>query len=112
MTFGEVTGLDLQKVDLVTLSACETALGKNADGREITSLAKSFSDAGAKAVIASLWSVADQSTSELMTDFYRELAGGKSKGEALQSAEIQVLKNPKYAHPFYWAPFILMGDWR
>ena len=60
----------------------------------------------------SLWSVADQSTSELMTDFYRELAVGKSKGEALQSAEIAVLKNPKYAHPFYWAPFILMGDWR
>ena len=112
LTFGEVTGLDLQKVDLVTLSACETALGKNADGREITSLAKSFSDAGAKAVIASLWSVADQSTSTLMTDFYRELAVGKSKGEALQSAEIAVLKNPQYAHPFYWAPFILMGDWR
>ncbi len=112
LTFGEVTGLDLQKVDLVTLSACETALGKNADGREITSLAKSFSDAGAKAVIASLWSVADQSTSELMTSFYRELAAGKSKGQALQSAEIAVLKNPDYAHPFYWAPFILMGDWR
>jgi CHAT domain-containing protein len=113
LTVGEVWDLPFKKVTLVTLSACESALGdKEPDGGEITTLAEAFSSAGATTVLASLWSVGDESTKELMVEFYRQLAAGISKAEALQSAEIKLLKNPKYSRPLYWAPFILMGDWR
>ncbi|HEV2841124.1 MAG TPA: CHAT domain-containing protein [Chthoniobacterales bacterium] len=113
LTVGEVWDLPLQKVTLVTLSACESALGdKEPDGGEITTLAEAFSSAGATTVLASLWSVGDESTKELMVEFYRQLAAGQSQAAALQSAEIKLLKNPKFSRPLYWAPFVLMGDWR
>src|ERR1700682_4414653 len=113
LTVGEVWDLPFKKVTLVTLSACESALGdKEPDGGEITTLAEAFSSAGATTVLASLWSVGDESTKELMVEFYRQLAAGVSKAEALRSAEIKLLKNPKYSRPLYWAPFVLMGDWR
>jgi CHAT domain-containing protein len=113
LSVGEVWDLPLKKVDLVTLSACETALGEGEpDGGEITTIAEAFSSAGAQTVLASLWSVADDSTRDLMVEFYGQLAAGKSKAAALQAAEIKVMKDPKFAHPFYWAPFVLMGDWR
>jgi CHAT domain-containing protein len=113
LTVGEVWDLPLQKVTLVTLSACESALGdKEPDGGEITTLAEAFSSAGATAVLASLWSVGDESTTELMVEFYRQLAAGQSKAAALQSAEIKLLKSAKFSRPLYWAPFVLMGDWR
>ena len=113
LTVGEVWDLPLKKVTLVTLSACESALGdKEPDGGEITTLAEAFSSAGATTVLASLWSVGDESTKDLMVEFYRQLAAGLSKAEALQKAELKLLKNPKYSRPLYWAPFVLMGDWR
>ena len=113
LTVGEVWDLPFRKVSLVTLSACESALGdKEPDGGEITTLAEAFSTAGATTVLASLWSVGDESTKELMVEFYSKLAAGMSKAEALQAAEIKTLRNPKYARPLYWAPFVLMGDWR
>jgi CHAT domain-containing protein len=113
LTVGEVWDLPLKKVTLVTLSACESALGdKEPDGGEITTLAEAFSSAGATTVLASLWSVGDESTKELMVEFYRQLAAGASKAEALQKAEVKLLKDPKYSRPLYWAPFVLMGDWR
>ncbi|HVF71796.1 MAG TPA: CHAT domain-containing protein [Chthoniobacterales bacterium] len=113
LTVGEVWDLPLKKVTLVTLSACESALGdKEPDGGEITTLAEAFSSAGATTVLASLWSVGDESTKELMVEFYSQLAAGVSKAEALQKAELKLLKNPKFSRPLYWAPFVLMGDWR
>jgi len=113
LTVGEVYGLELGKVDLVTLSACQTALGeRDPDGREITTLAEAFSTAGAQTVAASLWSVEDNSTKDLMVEFYSQLAAGKSKAAALQAAQLKVMKQPEYAHPYYWAAFVLMGDWR
>ena len=113
LTVGEVWDLPFKKVTLVTLSACESALGdKEPDGGEITTLAEAFSSAGATTVLASLWSVGDESTKELMVEFYRQLAAGHSKAEALQSAEVKLLRNPKFSRPLYWAPFVLMGDWR
>jgi CHAT domain-containing protein len=110
----EIWDLPFKKVTLVTLSACESALGgKDPDGTEITSLAEGFSTAGATTVLASLWSVGDESTKELMVEFYKQLAiPGVSKAAALQTAEIKLLRNPKFSRPLYWAPFILMGDWR
>ena len=113
LTAGDVWDLPLKKVSLVTLSACESALGdKEPDGGEITTLAEAFQTAGATTVLASLWSVGDESTKELMVEFYSKLAGGASKAEALQAAEIKMLRSPKFARPLYWAPFVLMGDWR
>ncbi len=60
----------------------------------------------------SQWKVADEGTAELMKRFYTGLKGGKAKGAALREASLSMLKNARYQHPFYWAPFILMGDWR
>jgi CHAT domain-containing protein len=110
---GEIGGLPFNKVDLVTLSACETAVGnKEPDGGEVTTLAHAFSSAGATTVLASLWSVGDESTKEFMMEFYRQLAAGTSKAAALQSAQLKLLKSAKFSRPLYWAPFVLMGDWR
>ncbi len=112
LQMSEVWGLKLNKVDLVTISACETALGTDHPGTEIMSLATAFSKAQAHSVVASLWSVSDDSTKDLMVEFYTGLAKGDSKALALQKAQIRVLKDPQFAHPYYWAPFVLMGDWR
>jgi CHAT domain-containing protein len=113
LTQGEVLGLPFNKVDLVTLSACETAFGdRDPDGGEVTTLAAAFSNAGATSVLASLWSVNDESTKEFMIQFYTQLASGQSKAASLQSAQVTLMKNPKFSHPLYWAPFVMMGDWR
>ncbi|RYG67168.1 CHAT domain-containing protein [bacterium] len=110
---GEILGIDLNRVDLVTLSACQTALGKgNPDGSEISSLAQSFSTAGTPSVIASLWNVEDNSTAKLMETFYSELAKETPKGVALQRAQVALLKDAKTRNPVFWAPFELLGDWR
>jgi CHAT domain-containing protein len=103
----------MKKVEIVTLSGCETALAdKEPDGGEITTLAEAFAFAKVGTVVASLWSVGDESTKEFMVTFYKELAAGASKPAALQKAQLALMKNPKYARPLYWAPFVLMGDWR
>ena len=109
-------------VELLTLSACDTATGANADtkiekqGVEVESLGVLAQQKGATAVLASLWQVADESTSRLMQEFYRirEAQHGITKAEALQRAQIDLLlnSNREYAHPFYWAPFILIGNWQ
>jgi CHAT domain-containing protein len=109
----EIWRLPMKKVEIVTLSACETALGdKEPDGGEITTLAEAFATAKVRTVVASLWSVGDESTKEFMMEFYKQLAAGASKTAALQSAQVALMKNPKYSRPLYWAPFVLMGDWR
>jgi CHAT domain-containing protein len=113
LTQGEVLDLPFKKVDLVTLSACQTAFGdKDPDGGEVTTLAEAFSSAGATSVLASLWSVGDESTKDFMVQFYTQLTAGQSKAASLQSAQLTLMKNPKFKHPLYWAPFVLMGDWR
>ncbi len=112
LSLSEIYDLPLDKVSMVTLSACETALGEKDPGTEIASLAQAFSIAGAPTVVASLWAVYDTSTADIMDDFYRELKTGIPKVEALQRAQIAVLHNPKYSSPYFWAPFIMLGDWR
>lgn len=102
-------------LNLVTLSACQTALagrGGNQDGSDLRSLADAFSFAGCRSMVASLWKVEDNSTRDLMVVFYQNLKAGKSKAAALQAAQLSLLKQERYSHPFYWAPFILIGDWR
>lgn len=112
LRLSEIYDLPLEKTSLVTLSACETALGEKDPGTEIASLAQAFSIAGAPTVVASLWAVYDPSTADIMDEFYRELRKGLPKVEALQRAQIAVLRNPKYSNPYFWAPFIMLGDWR
>ena len=107
--------------DLVVLSACETGLGRLQEGEGIVGLTRAFLYAGASTVVVSLWKVEDQSTGLLMERFHRRLKQGESKAEALRQAKLDILQatiNLKalgipqsLAPPFYWAPFILVGDW-
>lgn len=99
--------------DLVTLSACDTALGKDAGGEGILGLTRAFQFAGARSVLASLWSVSDASTPELMRRFYTYLRDGKTKDEALRRAQVDLLRSgdPGLAHPYHWAAFQLYGGW-
>ena len=108
----EVYDVDLKKVSMVTLSACESGLGRIARGDEILGFTRSFFTAGASALFVSLWPVADDSTELLMSTLYKELASGQEAVVAMQTAQVAVLKREKFAHPFFWAPFNLVGDWR
>lgn len=117
LTLGEIRTQNYRfdNVDLLTLSACDTGLGggRDAQGREIEGFGVIAQQQGAKAVLATLWPVADQSTATLMADMYKQRQDKSlTKIEALRQAQISLLSQPKYAHPFYWAPFILMGNWK
>jgi CHAT domain-containing protein/Tfp pilus assembly protein PilF len=133
-------GFPFTDVDLLTLSACETAVGEaDADGREVEGLGALAQDRGAKAVLATLWEVADRSTADFMEQFYQRQQAGLTKAEALRQTQLAFLGGevasavagtpeegrgrvlsaaaayvppPGYRHPYYWAPFILMGNWR
>lgn len=99
--------------DLVTLSACDTALGKEMGGEGLVGLTRAFQYAGARSVLASLWGVADDSTARFMKSFYSHLHNGKSKDEALRAAQIDQIRGKSgSSHPFHWAAFELFGDWR
>jgi CHAT domain-containing protein/Tfp pilus assembly protein PilF len=140
--FNSDRNLNLRRTDLLTLSACETGMsGSASNGREVDGLGTTAQLKGAKAVISSLWEVDDVSTGQLMGDFYKRWADGKgkvAKVEALRQAQLDLLRGkaktdgdargrgigtepepgseqPRaegFAHPYYWAPFVLMGNWR
>jgi CHAT domain-containing protein len=99
---------------LVMLSACETGLGKQKRGEGVIGLTRAFMYAGAPTVGVSLWSVADNSTAQLMTDFYKRLlaTADGSPSTAMRAAQTAMITGKKYAAPFYWAPFVLVGEWR
>jgi CHAT domain-containing protein/tetratricopeptide (TPR) repeat protein len=99
---------------LVMLSACQTGLGKETRGEGVMGLTRAFMYAGAPLVGVSLWSVNDQSTANLMADFYKQLLpkDGARPAAALRSARQNMIASQKYSAPFYWAPFVLVGDWR
>ena len=98
-----------EPVELLTLSACQTAIG---DERSALGLAGVAVKAGARSALASLWFVEDESTSQLMEGFYTNLSRFKgTKAQALQQAQLALLDNPKFQHPAFWAPFILIGNW-
>ena len=126
-------------VDLLTLSACNTAMGNiGENGREVECFGVLAQQQGAKAIVATLWPVADESTSWLMREFYRKRTGGMPKAEALRQAQVGLLKgdikadrqkqprrggsteleryeydpDAPFAHPFFWAPYILIGNWQ
>jgi CHAT domain-containing protein len=96
-------------VELLTLSACETA---QSDDRAALGLAGVAIQAGARSALASLWRVADEATAHLMQEFYQHLrTRGTSRARALQQAQMTLLKDPRYADPFFWAPFLLINNW-
>jgi CHAT domain-containing protein/tetratricopeptide (TPR) repeat protein len=135
LTALEVEGLDLMNVDLIVLSACQTALGRLTRGEGMLGLQRAFQLAGAKTAVTSLWSVDDSATRVLMTEFYRNLWEKKlPKLEALRQAQLRMLREydpnqmklisrgldvadgasvaHKRGSPYFWAAFVLSGDWR
>jgi len=108
----EVFNLNLG-APLVVLSACESGLGKVKRGEGVIGLTQAFMYAGAPTVGVTLWSVADKPTAELMTNFYQHLLGpSSSPSNAMREAQLAMISNKKYSAPFYWAPFVLVGDWK
>ena len=105
----EIFNLKLQ-AELVVLSACQTGLGKEMRGEGVIGLTRAFLYAGVPSVAVSLWQVADHSTAELMVKFYRQLDCATDKAEALRQAKLEMMQNPRYGHPYYWAPFVLVGE--
>ena len=95
--------------DLVILSACETALGKEVRGEGLIGLTRAFLYAGARRVAVSLWPVADESTAELMVTFHREMRSGVEPSEALRRAKLAAFRSGRWGQPYYWAPFVLVG---
>lgn len=120
---GWLTTLDIFSLPLkgclVTLSGCQTGRNVVGGGDELLGLMRAFLYAGAASLVLSLWAVEDRSTAQLMEMFYSELAEGRTKGAALRHAQLQFIRGPNgkedtvadlYAHPYYWAPFFLVGD--
>jgi len=108
----EIHELDLSS-ELVVLSACRTALGREARGEGILGLPRAFLSAGAKAVVVSLWKVDDRATAELMGHFYRAIfEDGERPAAALRRAQLEVRADPRFAAPYYWAAFTHQGEWR
>ncbi|MHC5828531.1 MAG: CHAT domain-containing protein, partial [Nostoc sp.] len=96
-------------LELLILSACETAAG---DQRAVLGLAGMAVRSGARSTLGTLWAVQDESTVDLMNKFYLELSQpGVTKAEALRQAQLLLLRSSNYGHPYYWAPFVLVGNW-
>ncbi|QOF79124.1 CHAT domain-containing protein [Variovorax sp. 38R] len=108
----EILAMPMEGTALVTLSACESGLGRIAQGDEVLGFTRSFLSAGSSSLIASLWPVSDDATAVLMGTLYGELAKGRDIQKAMQAGQLAVLKDPKMSHPFFWAPFNLIGNWR
>jgi CHAT domain-containing protein len=112
LKLSEIYNLKLS-ADLVVLSACQTALGKQVKAEGIIGLTRGFMYAGAPRVVASLWKVQDDATAELMANFYRAmLREGKRPAEAMRVAQVAMLNKRNWRSPFYWAAFVLQGDWQ
>jgi CHAT domain-containing protein len=107
----EIMDLDLD-CDLVVLSACQTARGKIFSGEGVVGLSRAFLYAGARSVAVSLWNVGDISTGQLMKSFYSKMKPTTSNAAALREAQLEMLHGDlKWQHPYYWAPFILVGKY-
>ncbi len=112
LTALEAAQLNLWGTRLVVLSACQTGVGDVRNGDGVYGLRRAFVLTGAQTQVMSLWSVSDRATQMLMEDFYARLKRGAPRGEALRQARLQLRRQARYTHPFYWASFILTGDWR
>jgi CHAT domain-containing protein len=108
----EIYNMDIN-AELVVLSACRTALGKEIRGEGLIGLTRGFMYAGASRVMVSLWNISDVATATLMEHFYRALLeDGERPAQALRTAQRAMLADPRTSDPYYWAPFVLQGTWR
>ncbi len=121
LTIEDIWGLPLNGTSLATLSACDTGMGEILSGDDIVSLENAFIYAGTPSVVSTLWPVADDSTAKLMEHFYSNMSQGKGKADALRVAQLAMIRLGKttgrrqpvtWSHPYFWAPFMLRGEWR
>ena len=115
VTAEKILGLKLRGTDMVVLSACETGVGEVQTGEGVFGLRRAFTQAGAKSLVMSMWSVPDRETKELMVEFYRNIQSGKmDRCQALRQATLKEMKivKKRYGHtnPFYWGAFLFMGE--
>ncbi len=111
LTALEATALDLWGTKLVVLSACDTGVGDVKNGDGVYGLRRALFLAGAESQLMSLWPVSDRSTRDLMVGYYQALVQNVGRGEALRRVRLQMLRNKPRSHPYYWASFILAGEW-
>lgn len=112
LTLEELWGMDVMShLNIVVLSACQTAVSKGSDESSPVSPASGFLQNGVKSVVATLWKVDDEATSLLMSEFYKNIKTMDAI-DALRQAQVTLSNNPKFAHPYYWAAAVLLGDWR
>jgi CHAT domain-containing protein len=111
LRLGDIYKLKLS-ADLVVLSSCDSALGKDLDSEGIIGLPRGFLYAGAKSVIASLWKVNDDATATLMSRLYARIKKGESPGAALRGAQLEMIRDEQWSNPYYWAAFVLQGDYK
>jgi CHAT domain-containing protein/Flp pilus assembly protein TadD len=111
LTAMEVAGLNLWGTKLVVLSACETGVGEVRTGEGVYGLRRALVLAGAETQVMSLWPVSDQGTRDLMIGYYKRLQAGEGRSEAMRQVQLRMLKDPRRRHPFYWASFIVSGEW-
>jgi len=111
LTALEASGLDLWGTKLVTLSACDTGVGEVRNGEGVYGLRRAFVLAGAETLVMTLWPVSDAVTREPMAAYYAGLRAGLGRGDALREAKLAMLNRPDRRHPFYWASFIMSGEW-
>jgi CHAT domain-containing protein len=112
LTAAEVAQLDLDGTELVVLSACESGAGDLRNGAGVYGLRRALTLAGAQTQLVSHWKVADTATAALMVDYYERLLKGDGRAAALRSVQRAMLANPQRSHPYYWAAFTVVGDWR
>lgn len=112
VTAREIAGFDWSGTQLVVLAACETGVGEVPSGDGVYGMRRALVLAGSASQVVSLWRVNDASTRALMRDYYGALANGVGRAEALRQAKLRLLREPRHAHPYYWAGLIAAGDWR
>ncbi len=110
LTAMEVLNLQLEGTELVTLSACNTGVGEISVGEGVYSLNRAFQEAGAKAVLSTLWSISDEGTNHFMQKFYHRFLNNQPPQQALQETQDELKDSKKWQDPFYWAPFVMMGQ--
>ncbi len=111
LTAFEAASLDLQGTQLVVLSACETGLGEVRSGDGVHGLRRALTIAGAETQVMSLWQVQDDATRDLMIAFYQKVIAQQGRAAAMRGVQVEWLRKGKRTHPFYWAAFVVTGDW-
>lgn len=107
-----MASMNLWGTKLVVLSACETGVGTVPNGEGLYGLRRALVLAGSESQLISLWNVDDWGTKDLIEGYYQKLTRGVGRGEALRQTQLEMLNSTEYAHPYYWAAFILSGNWQ